>query len=222
MRSLARLSNKCSSFCVSTGTGDSSSHIILFLSSLDNMIGSSLTSFQNSFTVFLLFFVNAGGGLFGVFPLSIAVGDLGDLRFTPNNGGGAWGAGGGSLAPRGGGGGARAPPGVGTMGGGGGGTPLVTFTGPRTSTSSSELRSVKSRSQSSRGRFSFLTNSSQCNSFSDFFASWGFVGRLSPVGDFNTSAFDLDLARPSFAFEINPLMSPILWGEGWRMIVIGR
>lgn len=124
MRSLARLSNRCSSFCVSTGMGDSSSQIILFLSSLDRIMGSSLTSFQNSLTVFLLFFEESvwvlfiincccggGTGLFGVLLLLSFGDDLmcsgDDLRFTPNSGGGTAGKGGGALHPGGGGGGAR-------------------------------------------------------------------------------------------------------------------
>lgn len=207
MRSLARLSKRCSSFCVSTVTGDNSSQIILCLSSRASILGSSRTSFQNSFTVFLLFFASNNGGLFGA---SLAGGGGLDIfRLMPKGSGGPWGSGGGNLAFNGGGGGARTSPAEGTIGGGGGGTPFVTLVDPSTSISSSEFRSVKSRSQRESGLFSFFTSSSQCSSFSDFFVSCS-LGRLSPVGDFNTSAFDFDFARPSFAFEISPLMSPIL------------
>lgn len=205
MRSLARLSKRCSSFCVSTVTGDSSSQIILCLSSRARILGSSRTSFQNSFTVFLLFFASNDGGLFGA---SLAGGGGLDV-FRLKGGSGPWGSGGGSLALNGRGGGVRMSPVGGAIGGGGGGIPFVTLADPSTSISSSEFRSVKSRSQSASGLFNFFTSSSQCSSFSDFFVSCS-LGRLSPVGDFSTSAFDFDFARPSFAFDISPLMSPIL------------
>lgn len=121
MRSLARLSNRCSSFCVSTGMGDSSSQIILFLSSRDRIIGSSLTSFQNSLTVFLLFLpprveqgdsdccwgAAGGAGDLGLLLLLVSkfgedLGTIVGLRLTPKRGGGT-----------------RQP------GGGGGGAPLA-------------------------------------------------------------------------------------------------
>lgn len=69
------------------------------------------------------------------------------------------------------------------IGGGGGGT--VNPPKPRgikSSLSSSECRSVKSKSHSVNGRTIFFTNSSQCNSFSDFFGS-GFLISWSLLGD---------------------------------------
>lgn len=56
-------------------------------------------------------------------------------------------------------------------GGGGGGTPAPKPRGANTSFSSSEFKSVKSRSQRLSGRIILRTSSSQCSSFSDFFGS---------------------------------------------------
>jgi hypothetical protein len=114
------------------------------------------------------------------------------------------GGGGGGAVPR-----DKDMPGAIGTGGGGGGPPFEMLAGDRMSTSSSLLRSVKSKSQSERGRFTECTNSSQWSSVSDFFVST-VLGTFSAVGLFTTSCFDLDLARPSFALEMSPVMSPIL------------
>lgn len=69
------------------------------------------------------------------------------------------------------------------MGGGGGGTANPPKPrGIMSSLSSSECRSVKSKSHSVNGRTIFFTSSSQCNSFSDFFGS-GFRISWSLLGD---------------------------------------
>lgn len=69
------------------------------------------------------------------------------------------------------------------IGGGGGGTDNPPKPrGIKSSLSSSECRSVKSKSHSVNGRTIFFTNSSQCNSFSDFFGS-GFLISWSLLGD---------------------------------------
>lgn len=57
------------------------------------------------------------------------------------------------------------------IGGGGGGTDPPRPRGIRSSLSSSERRSVKSKSHNVNGRVIFFISSSQCNSFSDFFGS---------------------------------------------------
>lgn len=116
----------------------------------------------------------------------------------------AGGGGGGAVPPRG-----EGIPGTIGTGGGGGGTPFEMLAGDSISTSSSLLRSVKSKSQSESGRFIQCTNSSQWSSVSDFFTSTS-LGTFSLVGLFKTSCFDFDFASPSFALEISPVMSPIL------------
>lgn len=120
--------------------------------------------------------------------------------------------------------------------GGGGGGPTPRPRGAKSSTSSSICRSVKSRSHNRNGRDIFLTSSSQCNSFSDFFGSC-FLISWSTLGDLlkrerkkaifycwlldqgismncyrEMSPLLLLLANPSLAFEISPDMSPIRFG----------
>lgn len=68
------------------------------------------------------------------------------------------------------------------IGGGGGGTDPIPPRGKRSSLSSSERRSVKSKSHNVNGRVIFLISSSQCSSFSDFFGS-GFRISWSLLGD---------------------------------------
>jgi len=88
MMSLALDSNRCSNFWVSTQIGFSSSQIIPVCCSLARIIGSSRTSFQNSFSVFLVFLTGADGG-----DLDVSVDDVllaalrWERRLTPNTGG---------------------------------------------------------------------------------------------------------------------------------------
>lgn len=72
------------------------------------------------------------------------------------------------------------------MGGGGGGTEPPRPRGIKSSLSSSERRSVKSKSHNVNGLVIFFTNSSQCSSFSDFFGS-GFLISWSLLGDLKYS-----------------------------------
>lgn len=116
------------------------------------------------------------------------------------------------------------------IGGGGGGMDVPMPRGAKSSLSSVDSKSVKSKSHNFNGRVIFRINSSQCNSFSDFFGS-GFLISWSLLGDL--IAFELRLfneakqyfvvnwiyraispllllfARPSLAFEINPVISPM-------------
>lgn len=58
----------------------------------------------------------------------------------------------------------------------------IILRGIKSSLSSSERKSVKSKSHSVNGLVIFFTNSSQCSSFSDFFGS-GFLISWSLLGD---------------------------------------
>lgn len=69
------------------------------------------------------------------------------------------------------------------IGGGGGGMQLPIPRGAKSSLSSADNKSVKSKSHNFNGLIIFLINSSQCNSFSDFFGScflisWSLLGEL--------------------------------------------
>lgn len=201
IKSFARDSKRCSNFCVSTETLANSSQINPVFSFIA-VIGSSLTSFQNNLTVFLFFFI---GILLSVVFIFCRFGGLG--------------TGGGALLFKGGGGGAHMLP---INGGGGGGIPFVAAAGANMSVSSSLPKSVKSMSHKLRGRLSEFISSSHRSSFSDFFAS--IFGTFSDVGLLRTSTLDFDLASPSLAFDISPVMSPIrlilfssdgLWRTFW-------
>lgn len=69
------------------------------------------------------------------------------------------------------------------IGGGGGGIQFPIPRGAKSSLSSSDNKSVKSKSHNFNGLVMFFINSSQCNSFSDFFGScflisWSLLGEL--------------------------------------------
>lgn len=120
--------------------------------------------------------------------------------------------------------------------GGGGGTDPPKPRGIKSSLSSSVQRSVKSKSHNVSGRVIFFISSSQCSSFSDFFGSgflisWSLLGDLrfkkskdciAWVGEMRVSIIKCEhqthlemspllllFARPSLAFEISPLISPM-------------
>lgn len=123
------------------------------------------------------------------------------------NGGGTKFVGGGGMLISGGGG-FKTPLGGGAAcGGGGGGIPTPNPLGADGSFSSSEFKSVKSKSHKFNGRVIFFTSSSQWSSFSDFLTSTGFLISWSILEDLEISPRLLLLASPSFAFEISPVKS---------------
>lgn len=85
------------------------------------------------------------------------------------------------------------------IGGGGGGTEFPRPRGVISSISSSARKSVKSKSHSVNGRVIFLTSSSQCNSFSDFFGS-GFL--ISLLGDLKMHSTNRLAAEETIWFSI--------------------
>lgn len=81
------------------------------------------------------------------------------------------------------------------IGGGGGGIQLPIPRGAKSSLSSADSKSVKSRSHNFNGLVMFLINSSQCSSFSDFFGScflisWSLLGDLIRGMNGNVNSID--------------------------------